>query len=207
MQSEAALLAKAKAGDEAALERMMLGVYPRLRSVIEPRIPARLKPLLNVDDVLQEAFVTVFQQISRFESRGQDAFFAWVARIAETRLLDAIKSESAIKRGGQHQRVGPQPLVPEGPGSWLELLAAHERTPSRDAGALEAVELIRSALGRLTADQQSALRLRYIEGLSVADTARKLQRSEGAVCLLCHRGMLELRSALGSSGRFFLSGP
>ncbi|MDX2200916.1 MAG: RNA polymerase sigma factor [Phycisphaerae bacterium] len=201
------LLAKAQAGDPAAFDRLLLGLHARLRAHIDRRIPAELARTIHADDVLQDAYVSVFQQLSGFSPRGDDALFAWVVRIAENRLLDVIKAAAAQKRGGDRRRIEGNAPDRDDLAGWLELLAIHERTPSRDAGALEAVELVRSALASLTADQQSALRLRYLDGLPVAEAAQRMQRSEGAVCLLCHRGLQELRQVLGSSGRFFLSGP
>ena len=205
MPRDEELLAQAKAGDQSAVERLLLGIHGRVRSAIEPRIPTRLRSLLNVDDVLQDAYVAVFRRIARFESRGDDAFFAWVVRIAETRLLDAIKSEATAKRGGDRRRV--EPVYPETaePTAWLELLSMHERTPSRSAAMHEAVKLVQDALSALSADHQQALRLRYIEGLPVAEAAKRMDRTEGAICLLCHRGLKHLRESLGSSEQFFLS--
>ena len=84
----------------------------------------------------------------------------------------------------------------------LEVLAAHSRTPSRSAAAHEAVEAVQRALSGLPEDYGEAIRLRYVEGLPVAQIATRMNRSEGSVHMLCNRGLQALRIALGDSARF-----
>jgi RNA polymerase sigma-70 factor (ECF subfamily) len=194
------LIDRAVAGDEAALERLMIMYHARLSAEIGRKLPDNVRGYITVEDVLQETYVRVFRQISTFEPRGGATFYRWVAKIAESRLFDAIKAE----RGGGRHRVTPpdepssQPVV-----EWLELLAVYERTPSRSAAGHEAIAHIQDALGQIKAEYREALRLRYVEGLAVAEAAARMRRSEGAVCLLCHRGLKKLAQMLGSSARFF----
>jgi RNA polymerase sigma-70 factor (ECF subfamily) len=161
---------------------------------------------VSVDDVLQEAYVGVFQCIRAFQQRGPGAFHAWLEKIAENRLFDMIKAQRAAKRGGDRDRIDA-PVNPA-TGSvveWLEMLAVHERTPSRSAAMREAVAAVQSAMAALKDDYREALRLRYIEGLPVAEAAARMNRSEGALCLLCHRGLQQMREAMSSSSHFFSS--
>jgi RNA polymerase sigma-70 factor (ECF subfamily) len=53
-------------------------------------------------------------------------------------------------------------------------------------------------LGTLTPEQREALALRVIVGMSVRETAAVVQRSEGAVRILCHRGLRTLSRQLAS---------
>ena len=85
---------------------------------------------------------------------------------------------------------------------WLDLLAAHERTPSLSAAGHEAAALVEGALAGLKDDYREAIRLRYVEGLCVAEAAARMNRTEGALCLLCHRALRRLRETLGSSALF-----
>jgi RNA polymerase sigma-70 factor (ECF subfamily) len=84
----------------------------------------------------------------------------------------------------------------------LEVLAAHSRTPSRSAASHEAAQAVDDALGKLPEDYREALRLRYFDALPVAQIAARMNRSEGAVHMLCHRGLEALRLALGDTSRF-----
>lgn len=60
---------------------------------------------------------------------------------------------------------------------------------------------LRRAILRLTPDQQQAIVLKYVEGLSNAEIARVLGRPEGAVKALQHRALSSLRNLLGAGSR------
>jgi len=51
-------------------------------------------------------------------------------------------------------------------------------------------------LERLTDDQREGVRLRYLEGQSLAEIAERMQRSEEAVAGLIKRGLKTLRKHL-----------
>jgi RNA polymerase sigma-70 factor (ECF subfamily) len=197
-------LKRAVAGDEVALEKLLLQYHARLAGLLSSRVPAQLRSVLSVEDVLQETYMVVFREIRSFQPRSLPAFWSWLSRVAEHRLYDLVRGELSAKRGGDRRRVETRGA--SGPGStveWLEQLAEHERTPSRSAAAREALNEVRMALDSLPPDYREALRLRYINGFSVAQTAETMQRTEGAVCLLCHRALRRMHGVLGGSAEFF----
>ncbi|MBP7934134.1 MAG: sigma-70 family RNA polymerase sigma factor [Phycisphaerae bacterium] len=197
------LLDQAAAGDHTALESLLLSCYPRLAACITHKLPAAMKSQISPEDILQETFAEVFRHMGRFHPQGVDAFFHWVAGIADHRLVDAIKAQCAAKRGGGREPVdlAVDPEV-SSMADLLGVLAAHSRTPSRSAARHEAVAAVQAALDTLGDDQRQALRLRYIEGLPVAQIAERMGRTEGSVHMLCNRGLKELRAILGRSSEY-----
>lgn len=199
-----ALLAKAVAGDGDALETLLLQHFDPLVAAVAGRIPADLRSALSAEDVVQEAFIVAFERIRAFEPQGTVAFHAWLSRIAENRLLDALKALRSAKRGGGFERLGEvgggdgDSIVP-----LLELLATHSRSPSRSAAAHEASAALTAALEGLDPDYRDVLRLRYIEARPVAECAARLGRSEGAVHMLLSRARAALRARMGESSQFF----
>ncbi len=201
---EAELLERAIGGDQVALERLMMAHHSHLSADLGQRLPVGMRALISVDDVLQETYLCAFRDIPSFQPRGPGAFYRWLARIAENRLLDAIKAERAVKRGGGRAKAeAPTGREPDSVAGWLEMLAVYERTPSQSAAGHQVVAMIQSALGDLKEEYREVLRLRYVEGLPVSEAAARMKRTEGAVCLLCHRALRRLRQDLGSSTRFF----
>jgi RNA polymerase sigma-70 factor (ECF subfamily) len=202
-RNESELIDQAVAGDESALERLMLMHHSRLAADLGRKLPANVRGFISVEDVLQETYVIAFREILRFQPRQPGSFGAWLSRISERRLFDAIKAERAAKRGGG--RVRGEPPTDCTTGSivqWLEMLAVHERTPSMSAAGREAAVLVQGALAGLKDEYREAIQLRYIEGLCVADAAARMKRSEGALCLLCHRALRCMRETLGESALF-----
>ncbi|MCB9865238.1 MAG: sigma-70 family RNA polymerase sigma factor [Phycisphaerales bacterium] len=201
--SVAELLERAVAGEDAALDRLLLRQHPRLAGMLARKLPDHLRSVIAVEDVLQETYVVVFREIRAFRPQSAPAFEHWLSCVAEHRLYDAIRAEHAAKRGGDWRQVASQRPAASGTVvDWLEQVALHERTPSQSAAAREAVGIVRAALEGLPEHYSQALRLRYLEGLTVAQTAERMKRTEGAVCVLCHRALKRLHTALGSSTEF-----
>ena len=71
----------------------------------------------------------------------------------------------------------------------VEVAAPEERSSPRTERLLEAVE-------QLSTEQRSAVVLRYIEGLSIEETAAALGCTQAAVKSRAHRGLASLRSLL-----------
>lgn len=197
------LIDAARRGDEAALERLLMLHHARLCGDMSGRLPARLQSTVSVDDVVQEAYVVVFQEIAAFRPQGSGSFYGWLATIAGRKLLDALKAQRTLKRGGNARRLTPDANSSASAIEWLEVLAAHERTPSRSMAGREAIDAIQAAIVQLSPDYREALRLRYVEGLPVSEAAERMRRTPGALCLLCHRGLRQLEEILGARSQFF----
>lgn len=64
---------------------------------------------------------------------------------------------------------------------------------------IDDIDAFRNALDRLGKDHREVIRLLYISRLSVAETARELDRSEGSVQNLRARALIRLREHLGDT--------
>lgn len=196
LPAEAALVAAAVAGDGVALERLLLASYDRLARQIETKLPPRLQATQAVEDILQQTFCQAFRDIRRFEPRGEASFATWLARIADNRLLDAIKQHDRQKRGGGRQRVEAgehdSRIL-----ALLDWLPADDTSPSSVVARGEAIQALSVALASLPDDQREAIRLRILEGKSLDETAAAMERTPDAVRGLVHRGKRQLQSILG----------
>lgn len=195
------LLHAAVGGERAALEELLLTHYDRLARFIVPKLPPELRGSVGVEDVLQETFVRAAQGITQFAPAGPDAFFRWLARIAEHRLIDLLRAQRTAKRGGG--RAAAQPA--EWETSLVDLLgqlAGHERTPSHTAARQEAVEAVQAQLEQLPEDYRTVLRLRYVEGLPVAAIGERMGLTKAAAQMLCHRALRRMRDLLGPDSSF-----
>jgi RNA polymerase sigma-70 factor (ECF subfamily) len=63
----------------------------------------------------------------------------------------------------------------------------------------EALERMRDALTELSEDHAEVIRLRSLEGLSVAEVGERMERSENAVRILYCRALKALRVVLDDS--------
>jgi RNA polymerase sigma-70 factor (ECF subfamily) len=132
------------------------------------------------EDITAETFIRALRSISTFTWQGKD-FGAWLSTIARNLIIDHYKSS--------RQRLElVVDAVPErtdaGPGPEGEVLAN-----------LSSATLMR-AVQALPPEQRDCILMRFMEGLSIAETARVLERSEGAVKQLQLRAVRNLAKSL-----------
>lgn len=195
--AEPALVKAAVAGDQVALQRLLLENYDWLARRVGSRLPTRLQATHAVEDILQNTFLQAFRDIRRFEPRADATFGNWLARIADHRLLDAIKEQDCDKRGGGWRRWEDNAASDSGMTPLLDWIASDEKSPSSVVARGEALHALQVALAALEEDQREAIRLRLLEGKSLEETATALGKTPDAVRGLIHRGKQELNEAMG----------
>ena len=90
-------------------------------------------------------------------------------------------------------------------GSYVDVLdrvSSPLTTPSRAAARSEAVAVLMVRMLQLPEDYRQVIRWRLIDGLEVAEVARRLNRSEAAVHMLCHRALRQLRELMGTASDY-----
>lgn len=200
---EEMLISKAQAGDQAALGQLLLQHYDMLQRLIEPRIPTLVQRMLSVEDVLQQTFSSAFRHFDQFTPVGEGAFGAWLRAIAERRLQDCVRELRRKKRGGDHQQVGAYgDGVSDSAVELIQLVSAGISTPSRIISREEAFRALYIAMAELPEDYQQVLRLRYLQGLSVEETAAAMDRTADSVRAVANRAKKKLREVLGRMSDF-----
>jgi RNA polymerase sigma-70 factor (ECF subfamily) len=140
----------------------------------------RLSSKQLAEDITAETFVRALRSISTFSWQGKD-FGAWLTTIARNLIIDHYKS-------GRQRLELVVDTIPErseaGPGPETEVLAR-----------LSSADLMR-AVHALPPEQRDCILMRFMEGLSIAETAQVLDRSEGAIKQLQLRAVRNLAKSL-----------
>ena len=165
-----------------------------LRAWVEAQIPHRFRPVISADDVLQDAWLTVSRGVPD-DVRNVDA---WITTIVENRLLDSLRGQRALRRGGGlKKRNGPFNSI-------RHSLPASIDTPSRSLRRSEANDALRAAIARLSGSTACLLQWRYFEDLSLDEIERRSGRSKAAVRSALFRAFQQighrLRRLVGPSG-------
>ena len=194
----AGLIARARQRDERALSELLDAHTQRLLESIRAELGDRLRQRLESQDVMQQVYLDALNNIDRFVDLGHDSFFAWLRRIALNRICDVDrKAFQTIKRGAEVRAADlghDASMLP-----LFDALAGSLTSPSRIADLAERESLLRGALDQLGEDQREVIRLRYLNQLSVTETAAKMDRTERAVRSLCARALIRLRELLGDA--------
>jgi RNA polymerase sigma-70 factor (ECF subfamily) len=170
-----AIVRRASSGNSAAFAELYDAYAPRVRRFLRHQ----LGDDDLAEDLLQRTFVKMIEALPRYHARGLP-FGAWVFRIARNAVID--------HRRTAHPALGLD-AVAERPSEVGDPAALAERNQDRAT--------LRAALDMLPSDQRDVLVWRFLAGLSPAETAVMMGRSNGAVRVLQHRALVALRAVLG----------
>ena len=190
-------------GDREAMQRLLLLYHDGFRQFVaramEPRIKARLEP----EDVLQDAYADACDKIADCQFDGPGGFYEWLRTIIRNKLTDQQRALWSEKRDPRREvRGDPRASYAD----LFDRLVSPGHTPSRMAARLEGVAVITTCLAQLKKEYRDVIQLRFLEGLPVADVMERMGKSEGAVHMLCHRALREMRTMMQSASRFISQG-
>jgi RNA polymerase sigma-70 factor (ECF subfamily) len=166
------LVTRAQHGDGEAFGQLFL----RYKETVYRYIYYRVGDQATAEDFTSETFLRALRRIGAITYQGRD-IGAWFVTIARNIVLDHAKSarhrlEVTIPETIEHTDTGPGPED-----SVLSLLTT---------------ERLMRAVNRLGADQRECVMLRFIQGMSVSETAEIMGRNSGAVKALQHRAIRKL---------------
>jgi len=191
----------AQEGDPNALQRLIVEYHPVLHRRLM-REARRQPPLIpDIEDILQDAYIAAFQGIKGCSFDTPAAFYRWIETITLYCLKD--RKRASLRKKRDVRRVVA--LATPDRTSYMEFsqqLLADVSTPSRQLGRAETVAVLLTSLARLSDDQRNVVLLRFLEGLSVAEIAERLGKTEDAIHALCRRGLKSLRELMGSLSRY-----
>jgi RNA polymerase sigma-70 factor, ECF subfamily len=139
-------------------------------------------------DVSQDAFIRLFESANRFDGRSR--FSTWFYRVLVNLCIDHKR------RGKWWSRLLPLAGPgddPEEPG-----IDAPSGDPGPDVSAItrQSTARLGEALGRLSANQRTAVLLQVQEGLSSREIAQVLNCSENTARVHIHRGLAALKKLM-----------
>jgi RNA polymerase sigma-70 factor (ECF subfamily) len=156
-----ALVELAKAGDSDAFGQL----YEHYVGQVCRYLYYRVGSVPLAEDLTSEAFFRALRSMDSFNWQGKD-FGAWLTTIARNLAMDHFKS-------GRHR---------------LEVttdeITNHDSAtegPEDDVITRFTNEILLKSLRKLSPEQRDCLVMRFVQGLSIAQTAKALNRSEGAI--------------------------
>ena len=184
-------------GDAEALAELLVLKRGPLLAFIEHRLGAALRTKVEPDDIFQEVGAEAVRSLADAPLAGRDPFH-WLCQIAERRIIDAHRRFfGSQKRNAARERALDAPPAGEERGGLVDLLVASMTSASQAFSRNQRELRLLAAMESLTAEQQTALRLRYAENQSSKEIGAQLGKSDGAVRVLLTRSLQKLRELLG----------
>ncbi|NBM18573.1 ECF subfamily RNA polymerase sigma factor, BldN family [Streptomyces sp. GC420] len=175
------LVERAQAGEAEAFGRL----YDQYSDTVYRYIYYRVGGKATAEDLTSETFLRALRRISTFTWQGRD-FGAWLVTIARNLVADHFKSS----RFRLEVTTG-------------EMLDANEVERSPEDSVLESLSnaALLEAVRKLNPQQQECVTLRFLQGLSVAETAKVMGKNEGAIKTLQYRAVRTLARLLPEDAR------
>jgi RNA polymerase sigma-70 factor (ECF subfamily) len=160
-------VARAKEGDHEALRFLYITYSQNIYGYVRSIV----RDDHEAEDVTQHVFAKLMTSLVKYDDRGVP-FFAWLIRLARNVAIDHLRAN----------RVTPTETVLD---------------PASPSGVdLAQGETVRAALAALPDEQREVVVLRHIVGLTPAEIASRMGRSESSIHGLHHRGRRTLQREL-----------
>jgi RNA polymerase sigma-70 factor (ECF subfamily) len=172
------IVARAQGGDADAFGEL----YDRYVDVVYRYVYYRVSNVSLAEDLTSETFIRALRRISSYTWQGRD-FGAWLVTIARNLIADHFKS------GRYRLEVATSDLVEAG-------ADRREEGPENEVLATITNEALLEAVKTLGAEQQECISLRFLQGMSVAETAAIMGKNEGAIKALQYRAVKSLSRLL-----------
>ena len=184
------LLERARAGDQAALERLFTRHLKPLQRWARGRLPGWARDLADTDDLVQDTLLQTFRRIEDFEPRRVGALQAYLRQA----VLNRVRNE--LRRKARH----PDATGLDATGvDDLELEAAE--SPLERAIGREAVERYERALQKLRADEREAVIAKVEMGYSNEELAEVLGKpTSEAARKAAQRALVRLAEEMALGG-------
>lgn len=170
LPDEARLVNQAKSGDAEAFAMLYDAYVERVSRYIYFRVSENC----DMEDLVSQVFLKAWENLDRYQT-GNSPFVAWLYAIARNLVID-------------HYRMKKEVLSLEE----ALTLPSDVEMPDEEVQVRFDLEELRTALQFLKADQQQALILKYIAGLSNENIAKAMNKQEGTVRGLQMRGLQTL---------------
>jgi RNA polymerase sigma-70 factor (ECF subfamily) len=170
------LVADVAAGDRVAFEALYRATSARLYGICLRVLSDRSE----AEDVLQDAFVTIWHRAGQFDA-GRAGALAWLSTIARNRAIDRLRARPPMSRA---------PLAA------LEELADPGTTPDRDAETSTDRGRLERCLEQLDDRRRGLIRTAFFDGATYDELAARIGAPLGSVKSWIRRGLMQLKTCL-----------
>jgi RNA polymerase sigma-70 factor (ECF subfamily) len=181
--------------DGPALEGLRRYLYFLACTHIDSWLRGKIEP----SDLVQQTLLKAVTNRDQFRGNGDAELAGWLRQMLINNLRDEIRFLRREKRDVA-RLVSLEASITESFSRLDSLLAASVASPIEQAANYEQLMRLPDALDRLPESQRDSIVKHHLQGLSLAETAERLGRTESSVAGLLHRGLKKLRKLLEGEG-------
>jgi RNA polymerase sigma-70 factor (ECF subfamily) len=177
----------------------------RLRRLVAFRLHPQLQGRLDLEDVLQDAYLAAAQRLPHFVAADPPvAPFVWLRTIVLQTLTDACRHHLGAQKRDVFREVSLEAGENrDGTSAAIALQLAGDLTsPSQAAARADAMTVVRNAIGGMDELDREVLALRHFEELSNQEVAEALGIEQKAASIRYIRALRRLRALLAELTTF-----
>ena len=154
-------------------------LYDRYQPQIYRFVAIKVSHREEAEDLTHQVFLHAWTHVHTYEDVGFP-FSSWLYRIARNKVIDHYRTK---KNDVPIEDVDEEQF-------------ATSATHDADLDAKFTLEQVKNAVRKLKPEYQDVIIMRFVEDHSLKDTAKALEKSEGAIKLMQHRAIKQLQQLL-----------
>ena len=175
------LLARIAKRERRAFEEL----YARYANILYATAMKFLKQDADAQDVVQDVFIQIWDKANLYDpAKGKP--LTWALTLTRNRSIDRIR---AIQRRSRLRDDFEKETVMDESAGLREALSGVD--------ASEKGQILRDAVGQLSAEQRRVIELAFFRGLTQSEIAEKLGEPLGTIKARARRGLMKLKDILG----------
>ena len=173
------------------LERFRAYLRLLARTQLEPALQGKV----DLSGVVQQTLLEAHQAWEQLRHWDEAQQAAWLRTALARNLTDEVRKLRTAARDVARER-SLEAALEESSARLEACLASQEDSPSERAIRNERLLNLAEALEQLPDNQRLAVEWHHLQGKPLAEIAKQMHRSKGAVAALLHRGLQKLRALL-----------
>lgn len=193
-----ALIERARAGDEQALNEIFARHRDRLHRMVELRLDRRLQARVDASDVIQDAYLQVATRWQEYLRNPELPLFLWLRLVVGERLATLHRHHlgTQMRDAGREVSLYREALPAASSAALAAQLLGKHTSPTQAAVRAERILRIQEALNTLEPLDREVLALRHFEQLTRAETAQVIGIAEAAAAKRYIRALKRLKDLL-----------
>lgn len=194
------ILALAKQGDESAKGELLNRFRPYLNVIAQRHLDERLQSRLDYADVVQITFLEATRDFDDFRGESVESLLAWLRNILRNNVSTAHQQHLTAQKRSARKEVILRVSSDSGGNSLglQDMVLSESSSPSQRMMRDEASVVLATCLEHIPETQREAIRMRYLEGMSLKEISERIEKSEMAVAGLLKRGLRALREEMAT---------
>ncbi len=187
------LLQKARAGDEAARERLFVVCRNYVSIAARAEIASWLKAKVDASDLVQQTLLEAHRGLANFRGTTEGEWLGWLKRILVHNAADFVRRYHGVEKRCAGREIS---LAADDSAQNAPQLSDGGPTPSQLVMQKELQLQVADAVARLPEDYQEVVILRNLQQLPFDEVAERMGRSRPAVQMLWMRAIRKLQEIL-----------